>query len=57
MQIEQEVYFSQDTLVSEAAKDFMMCCLNKDPNDRASIRQLLDHEFLARMEKFRWTII
>jgi serine/threonine protein kinase len=51
------VYFSQDTVVSEAAKDFMMSCLHKNPNDRATIQQLLDHEFLVRMEKYRWTII
>jgi len=30
-------------MVSEAAKDFMAGCLNKDPYKRYRVRQLLEH--------------
>ena len=34
----------------------MMRCLSKNPIDRATIRQLLEHEFLNKIDKYRWTI-
>jgi serine/threonine protein kinase len=33
--------------LSEEAKDFIMICLKKDPRDRYTVPELLEHPFLA----------
>ena len=33
--------------MSEEAKDFIMICLKKDPRDRYSVPELLEHPFLT----------
>jgi serine/threonine protein kinase len=36
--------------VSEEAKDFILNCLAKDPADRYTVPELIEHAFLARQE-------
>lgn len=33
--------------ISEEAKDFILSCLKKDPRDRYTVPELLEHPFLA----------
>jgi serine/threonine protein kinase len=33
--------------VSEEAKDFVTVCLKKDPRDRFTVPELLEHPFIA----------
>jgi serine/threonine protein kinase len=47
MQVEEEIKFSRAVAVSEEAKDFIMVCLKKDPRDRYTVPELLEHPFLA----------
>lgn len=44
--IDDDVYFPKNTPVSPQCKDFMMRCLSKDPKQRFSMAQLIDHPFL-----------
>ena len=50
MKIEDEIRFSKAMAVSEDAKDFISICLNKDPRDRYTVPELLEHPFLAAIE-------
>ena len=47
MQVEEEIGFSKAVEVSAEAKDFMVVCLKKDPRDRYTVPELLEHPFLA----------
>jgi serine/threonine protein kinase len=50
MKVEDEIKFSKATKVSDDAKDFILICLEKDPRDRYTITELLDHPFLTQQE-------
>jgi len=37
--------------VSREARDFLDKCLKKNPTDRATIKDLLNHEFFAKIQE------
>jgi serine/threonine protein kinase len=51
------VNFSNEIKVSESAKDFVMNCLQKNAKERSTIRELMEHQFLNQIDRFRWTIV
>ena len=36
--------------MSNEGKDFILSCLEKDPRDRYTVSELLEHPFLSKME-------
>ena len=36
--------------VSDEAKDFVLVCLKKDPRDRYTVPELLEHPFISVLE-------
>ena len=48
--VEDEIKFSKATKVSEAAKNFIMICLKKDPRERYTVPDLLEHPFIQNQE-------
>ena len=55
--VDQEVFFSKEIQVSCMAKDFMRSCLRKNPAERLTVRQALEHDFLAgKTEVLRSTL-
>ena len=50
MQIEDEIKFTKAMSISEEAKDFILICLKKDPRDRYTVPELLEHPFITIKE-------
>jgi serine/threonine protein kinase len=50
MQIEDEIKFIKTIKVSKDAKDFVEICLKKDPRDRFTAPELLEHPFMLNIE-------
>lgn len=48
--VEDEIRFSKATPISNEAKDFILICLKKDPRDRYTVAELLEHPFIANVE-------
>jgi serine/threonine protein kinase len=46
----QEVSFPKGPAVSQEAKSFIAQCLAKEPGERMTIKEALDHSFLARKQ-------
>lgn len=46
--IKDAVTFPSYANISAEAKDFVMCCLQKNPNDRKNIRELMHHDFFKK---------
>ena len=46
--VEQEVYFSKTVPVGESTKEFILKCMTKNPHERMSIQQAIEHDFLAK---------
>lgn len=47
---EEDIKFPSWSDISETAKDFILNILKKDPDERLSIRKLLAHPFLAKVD-------
>ncbi len=48
--MEDEIKFSKATPISKDAKDFILICLKKDPRDRYTVPELLEHPFITNLE-------
>ena len=46
--VKDAIVFPSYVPLSNEAKDFLNCCLQKNPNDRKSIRELLHHDFFKK---------
>lgn len=47
MQIEDDIKFTKAMAISDDAKDFIQACLKKDPRDRYTVPELLEHPFIT----------
>lgn len=52
--VKEEIYFPKSKPISRECKDFILKCLSKDPKERYSMAQLIDHPFLY---EWTWLII
>ena len=50
MQIEDDIKFTKAMAISDDAKDFIQACLKKDPRDRYTVPELLEHPFITLKE-------
>ena len=46
-----ELKFSDKVILSEQAKDFLVRMLDKDPQKRFGIQQVLEHQFIVKYVK------
>ncbi len=53
--VEDEIKFSKATKISDFAKEFILICLKKDPRERYTVPELLEHPFIQNQEAVSMT--
>lgn len=50
--VDEDIYFPKNIPISRECKDFILKCLIKDPKERLSMAQLIDHPFLEEWSTY-----
>ena len=49
--VKDDIFYPTNDSISEGAKDFLEKCLQKNPLNRWTVRQLLNHPFIKDVEE------